>query len=252
MEPRKLHDEFQDDFHDPSDAEADHFDENGNPVFHGGDETESAWLVSYADMMTLIVGFFAILLASSKIDPAKFELVKKETTQLFGGQYQIPFKGLSDDMKKIVASSGLSDQIRFQQTEDGVAITFQGAMFFESGAVDLRAEAVTLLTRLAPIIKTKAKDLDILIEGHTDDVPISSSRFPSNWELSSMRACSVLRLFLENGFDAERLKAIGLGSTQPVVPNGDEASRSQNRRVVIRLMKSFGVRPNDPKAGNSP
>jgi chemotaxis protein MotB len=188
-------------------------------------------------MMTLIMGLFALLLASSKIDARKFELIKKETTLLFGGQYAVPYKTVSEDLKKVVLSAGLQDQVKFEQTEDGVAITFQGTMFFDSGVSNLKSSASELLNKLVPVIQARAKDSNILIEGHTDDVPISGERFPSNWELSSVRACAVLRLFLNAGFDPTRLRAIGMSDTKPVVPNNDELSRAQNRRVVIRITK---------------
>jgi chemotaxis protein MotB len=236
MGARKRESPHGDDIHD---LERDDFDLDAYPS--QAEESESVWLVSYADMMTLIVGFFAILLAASKIDPSRFERIKKETTLLFGGQYQVPHRELSDELKKVVTEAGLAEQIKFVQTEEGVTITFQGAMFFDSGLSEIKEGAVSLLSKLAPIIKSRAGDFDVLIEGHTDDVPIKTGRFPSNWELSSVRACSVLRLFLDHGFVAERLKAIGLGSTQPVLSNGDELSRSQNRRVVIRIMKAYGA-----------
>ena len=235
MEARRKESQRTDDI---DDLEGDELD-----VYPAQEESESVWLVSYADMMTLIVGFFAILLAASKLDPTKFERIKKETTLLFGGQYQVPHQDLSEEMKKVVTEAGLAEQIKFLQTEEGVTITFQGAMFFDSGLVDIKENAVALLSKLAPVIKSRAGSFDVLIEGHTDDKPIKTGRFPSNWELSSVRACSVLRLFLDHGFEPERLKAIGLGETQPVVPNTDELSRSQNRRVVIRVMRAYGTKP---------
>jgi chemotaxis protein MotB len=198
------------------------------------EEGESVWLVSYADMMTLIMGLFALLLASSKIDSKKFEVIKKETTQLFGGQYAVPYKSLSEDLKVVVSGSGLQDQVKFEQTADGVAITFQGTIFFESGISDLKVSASELLTKLIPVIQARAQGSNILIEGHTDDQPISTEKFASNWELSSVRACAVLRLFAAAGFDPSHLRAIGLSDTKPIA---DETSRAQNRRVVIRITK---------------
>jgi chemotaxis protein MotB len=219
------------------DHDLDHDELFANATHSHEEEGESVWLVSYADMMTLIMGLFAILLAASKIDSSKFEKIKKETTLLFGGQYVVPFKDMKEEMAKVVAAEGLNEQIKFEQTDDGVAITFQGHMFFESGGTHLKESAVSLLEKLVPVIKSRAKDSNILIEGHSDDIPIATERFPSNWELSSVRACTVLRLFLDHGFPAAHLQAIGLSDTKPIVPNTDEITRAQNRRVVIRITK---------------
>lgn len=207
------------------------------------DESES-WLISYADLMTLLVGFFIVLQSFSKIDAESFEQVKKETTKLFGGQYHIPFEGLSSDMKKVVEDLKVGDQVLFSQTDQGVEITFKGALFFDSGSVELRPEATALMDSLIPVISEKAKDFGIVVEGHTDSTPLSRhGPVASNWELSSVRACRILRMFEEKGFAPSKMKALGWGDTRPIVSNADEygnpipANQAQNRRVVIKILK---------------
>lgn len=213
---------------------------------HGHDD-ESNWLVSYADMMTLLVGFFVMLQSFSKVDMMKYEQIKRETTKVFGGEYKVPFEKLSQQMKEMVKKENLTDQVMFQETEDGITITFRGALFFDSGLAKLKVEAIDLLGKLIPVISEQAKDFGIVVEGHTDNRPMVSSLFASNWELSSQRACTVLRMFEEKGFNRNRIKAIGWGDTRPIVPNTDEAgnhlpeNEAQNRRVVIKIMRNFDL-----------
>jgi chemotaxis protein MotB len=209
------------------------------------EESESNWLVSYADMMTLLVGFFIMLQSFSKVDATQFEQVKKAATKVFGGEYKIPFESLTSKLKSVVEKQKLTDQVLFHQTDEGLEITFRGALFFDSGSANLKTEATTLLNSLIPAISENAKTFGIVVEGHTDNRPVNGGIFASNWELSSVRACSVLRLFEQKGFDPNRLKALGWGERRPIVPNEDDKNsplpenQAQNRRVVIKILRNF-------------
>lgn len=213
-------------------------------------EEGEPWLISYADLMTILFGFFVMLQSFSKIDSEFFESVKKETTKVFGGEYKVPYENLTNKLKEAVGKNlpeGEQDQILFENTPGGVTVTFRGALFFDSGSTFLKDEAKNLMSQIIPIISVEAKDFGIVIEGHTDNQPIISrnpaSIISSNWELSSLRACTVLRLFEEAGFPKANLKALGWGDTKPIVPNEDsnrqpiEANQAQNRRVVVKILK---------------
>lgn len=219
-----------------------HFKKNSS---HGADEGEGNWLISYADMMTLLVGFFILLQSFSKIDSSNFEKIKKETTKVFGGEYKLPFEKLSSELKRTIKENKLDEQIFMNETDEGIEITFRGALFFDSGSVNLREEAKSLMNQLIPQISQNAKDFGIVIEGHTDNKPVSSGVIASNWELSSIRACSVLRMFQEQGFNPKKLKALGWGDQKPILPNEDQNNNSlpenqaQNRRVVVKILKEF-------------
>jgi len=209
------------------------------------EEDGELWLVSYADMMTLLVGFFVCLFSFSKIDSGEFEKVKKETTRIFGGEYTKPFEKLSNELHKVIDEQKLTDQVFLQETETGILLTFRGSLFFDSASAVLRTQANELLEKLVPVITTNSQDMGIIVEGHTDNRPIVSTIFPSNWELSSSRACTVLRYFLGQGFNPDKIKAIGYGDRRPVLPNEDSSglplaeNQSQNRRVVIQILKNF-------------
>lgn len=208
------------------------------------DHDESNWLLSYSDMMTLLFGFFVLLMSFSKLDVEQFEKARKQTTQFFGGEYQVPYEKLKTEIMKEITVKNVLDQVHIEADEKGIAVTFRGALFFDAGDAVMKPEAQALLENIVPVIKNQNKSFFIIIEGHTDDDPISDSRFPSNWELSAFRASNVLHFFERSGFSKERLKAVGLGETQPIVPNRDEKgepikiNQAQNRRVVIRLVRS--------------
>jgi chemotaxis protein MotB len=210
------------------------------------EENQESWLISYADLMTLLVGFFVMMQSFSKIDERKLEEMKQETSKVFGGEYKIPFAKLSDTLKQKVKEQGLTNQVIFETSESGVTITFRGALFFDSGSTVLKPEAKSLINNIIPSIMDQAKGFGIVVEGHTDNLAVSKgSVLASNWELSSVRACTVLRLFEAAGFDNKKLKALGWGDTHPVVPNQDangesiSLNQAQNRRVVIKVLKQF-------------
>ena len=212
---------------------------------HGGeDHGEGNWLVSYADMMTLLVGFFVILLSFSTMDEQKFEEARKSVSKEFGGKFEMPYEELANRVREALKKSNVGNQIVVKTTNQGVEISFLGPVFFSPGSADIKDEARTLMDSLLEVVKTEANEFNFVVEGHTDDVPLMpGGTYRNNWELSSIRACRVLDFFFQRGFDKGHLTAIGYGDTRPVLPNRNEQgssipeNQSQNRRVVIKMMK---------------
>jgi chemotaxis protein MotB len=211
---------------------------------HHEEGGEGNWLVSYADMMTLLVGFFVILLSFSTVDQDKLEKVKEAAVKEFGGTYQVPYGEMADRIRSELKKLGLGELFVIKQTPLGVDISFLGGVFFDTGSAEIRPEASNLIQKLIPIIHSGGGDFNIVVEGHTDDVPVGSGLpFKTNWELSSIRACRVLDTFENYGFPKSRLTAVGYGDSKPIVPNRDASgnaipqNQSQNRRVVIKLIK---------------
>lgn len=230
-------------------AEQHHHDDDdvvpsGPPKAHKAEEGEGPWLVSYADLMTLLMGFFALMLSFSKFDENKFEEMKQQNAELFGGDYQKPFEELKRQIQLVLEAKGLSEQVTVEANVRGVGITFRGTVFFDIGMVDPRSEAISILDEIVPIIKKEAPGFYILVEGHTDDSPISQGLIASNWELSALRASSIVRYFEKESFDRSHLMAVGWSDTKPVVSNRDDQgvpdidNQSANRRVVIQILKS--------------
>ena len=229
--------------HDPSAGPA-HPDLPVDIRQHVHEEGSEGWLVSYADMMTLLVGFFVILLSFSSIDQGKLEALKRSATKEFGGTYEAPYGDVADRISREINKLGLGDQFAIKQNEAGVEISFLGTVFFDTGSADFKTKGQSLLNQLVPVIKAESSAFTILIEGHTDDVPIARGlTFKTNWELSSVRACRVLDAFEKAGFNKDRLTAIGFGDARPVVPNRTAAgaaipeNQNQNRRVLIKMLK---------------
>lgn len=213
----------------------------GNEVHH--DDGEGNWLISYADMMTLLWGFFVIISALSTPDPAKIEKLKESTSESMGGKYEKPYNEITDAITKVLKELNIDKDVQIETLADGIKVTAQSAKFFEPGQAILKEEAQDVMKKIGDVLKGQGKDFIVLIEGHTDDVPIKNAMFGSNWDLSTKRATAVVHIFEELGIDHTDLRPVGLADIQPVVKieglEGDALSeaRSKNRRVVIRLQR---------------
>jgi chemotaxis protein MotB len=204
---------------------------------------ESNWLVSYADMMTLLFGFFVLLYSFSRIDETKFEIIRKDVARYFGGQIKVnpTMKKLEEDVQDVITHSGLDKNIQLVARDAEIELRFQGTLHFVSGTADLTKDSAFVLAKLIDLIKRNVKADTVAVEGHTDDEPISSRLFPSNWELSGNRASTVIREFEKFGFDPSKLSAKGYGSSRPLLPNrdskGDPIRENQdiNRRVIVTI-----------------
>lgn len=209
------------------------------------EESDSVWLVSYADLMTVLVGFFALLLSFSVPEPKKLEEVKKVVAQEFGGKVEKPYEALEQEIKRIITEQKMDQQISVDTDAEGVIITFRDAVFFDTGSFNVKPVASELLERLIAGIRDQSKEFDVLVEGHTDNVPMKGDQL-TNWELSGLRAARVVRSFEQNGFDPHRLQGIGFGETRPIADNQDAngvaipENQGKNRRVVVKLVKKFG------------
>lgn len=221
------------------------------------------WLMTYADMITLLLCFFAVFIAIAVPDEEKFEAAREKVVEQFKGADSSYLKGVHtlppSEIDTPVTSDVLFEALpsivdRYDGNEEvevevdkGDRITtieMNSAPFFPVGAATLSQEGVKILAEIQPALMSKEyADYTISIEGYTDDSPINTAQFPSNWELSAARASSVVRSLIDLGVPSERLRAVGFAETSPKVPNRDaagnpiEENMTQNRRVVIRLEK---------------
>lgn len=207
---------------------------------------EEPWLVSYADMMTLLFGFFVLMYAfASKDKSDQWEKVRRDVAKYFGGEYITPYDQLSKDIENAVAETVISRELETIPTPEGIEITFRSAILFDSGQAYLLPGAAAPMKALAEVILARKNEVGMVIEGHTDDSPIASDRFPSNWDLSAARAATVLRLFEKVGFPRSRMHVMAYADTRPLFPNRDEngnivpENQARNRRVVIRLFSTL-------------
>ena len=264
---------------------------------HSGDhENHERWLLTYADMITLLVAFFIMLYAMSVMNVTKFQQLAVSVRSGFGSsmtngvptvmtsgggvngspsivqqgqtkenqkddngkaqaqvqaEWNIPNQNLKkgeDDKRlwdvkeaitKIIKQNGLEKKVKIFINERGMVIRIlSDGMLFKSGSGDLRTQELGLLDKVASIITTKT-DNQIEVEGHTDNLPINTARYPSNWDLSTARASVVLRYLVHQGVHQERLRASGYADQRPVTTNATDDGRRQNRRVDIVLLRKF-------------
>jgi chemotaxis protein MotB len=208
-------------------------------------------------MMTLLFGFFVMVSAFSTPDAEKIERLKRATVEYLDVPYVEPTEGLSESLQKVLRDYKLEDDVRIVATEEGLTMSSRGTIFFDSGSAELKPIAQDLLERVGDVLVEMARGFKVFVEGHTDDAPINTARYPSNWELSAARASVVVRLLEARGFPHRQLRPIGFADVEPALPNYDskgrpiEENRARNRRIVIRLQKMLPRRmpPLAPPAG---
>lgn len=209
---------------------------------------ESNWLVSYADMMTLLCGFFVMLFSMAKMDTGKFDKVREEMAKQFKGKYEAPPSAeMAKILTQILQENGIQKEAIVTSDPTGVVVTFESTIFFDTLSSEIKNQGKIVMDRLVEAIASlqgkSAKQYRIVIEGHTDSRPILGGPFPSNWELSGARASRVVRMFLSRGFEPQHLTSIGYAETRPLaqarLPDGswDEEALTRNRRVVLRVME---------------
>ena len=204
------------------------------------DEPENVdrWLISYADFITLMFTFFAALYALSSVDKAKMEEFSGSLNQTFKviekpiPQIDNQKTVLMEDIRKV---TGDLQGITVKNEPRGVVVTFSDSLLFASGSAELKPEIYSVLEKLSKLLSTVPGK--VAIEGHTDNVPISSSKYSSNWELSTARAASMLHFFIEKGIDPAKYSIAGYAEFRPLESNATEEGRQKNRRVEIVITK---------------
>jgi len=228
------------------------------------------WIVTFADLMSLLMTFFILLLSFSNMEIVKFRTMAGSVRNALGlksdlalsdvptGNSLLPHldpkegegsqaspEQMKSDLEAIVKESGLEGRGTARVTKRGVILQLNGDMLFSSGRAELNPTAMPILDGLAKYLQTVDKALDVV--GHTDDIPISNEIYPSNWELSAARAGQAVRYLAENGVQPRRLRAIGQADSEPISPNTDAASRSENRRVEFVLTILVKPETGDPE-----
>ena len=223
-------------------------------------ENAERWLLTYADLITLLLAFFIMMYVFSKKDAQKYDEVASHLKTIFSGgtglagkgsvtaasPIDMPSKGASSGEIKRQLESELMDSNRNKpggenisvlSDERGVVIRVLDKAFFDEGKAELKDGAKGALDKIVPIIKSV--DNHVRIEGHTDNVPINTNEFKSNWELSVRRATEVVRYFVEKrGLPPERISATGYAEYRPIVQNNSPKNKSLNRRIEIIVVKS--------------
>jgi chemotaxis protein MotB len=208
------------------------------------DDGDNIWLISYADLMTLIACFFILLVAFANFDPVSFSRKAVEMAKHFSGDKPNDPNALGEQLQReLIDDPVLKGNAKVMMQMDGVEIKFSGSALFEPGKADLKPEVQDALDILIDMIYEKNPNAKIIVEGHTDDTPMmNSSKYSSNWELSSARSSRVIERFQQFGFNPLNLVAVGYGSTRPIKPHYDQDGKlivehmQENRRVIIKVL----------------
>src|SRR5206468_414284 len=231
------------------------------------------WLVSYADFITLLFAFFVVMYAISSVNEGKYRVLSNALGTAFGRvapatpaqrdqevssaptlprpaviQKQRAAESalrrerehmttMARDILKALAPLVSQGKVRVNQSARGVSVEINASVLFAQGEAKLNAESNQALRAVALVLKND--DHAIQVEGHTDSVPINNFAFASNWELSAVRASSVVRLFVDSGIAEGRLVAVGHGANQPVQSNGTVEGRLRNRRVQLMILSGL-------------
>lgn len=216
------------------------------------------WVVTFGDMMSLLLTFFVLLLSFSSMEASKFKQIAGYMREAFGLQAEMNYSGvpmgttimstdarrqresaeelnLVQSIRREMERAGVTKGSSVRVTEQGVSVAIEGEMLFSAGSADLNPGVLPLLNSIAEIAATRTERLDI--EGHTDDLPISNAKFPSNWELSSARAGTAARHMISQNLPASRVRAVGYADTKPIVPNTSAENRAMNRRVEFLFLR---------------
>lgn len=203
------------------------------------------WMVSYADFITLLFAFFTVMYAISHVDTGKLEKFAAATKdafnvnpvhkkQIIDGVMPSRSKqlGLEMEIKNALLSLGAGDYAEIRQDERGIILSFKDNILFESGKAEIKGSGSEILNAVASIIKKTS--YKVLIEGHTDNIPIRNSTFSSNWDLSTARAASVLNYLIKSyNLPPDRFAISGYAEYKPVASNETPEGRAKNRRVDI-------------------
>jgi len=227
------------------------------------DNEERGWLVTYADLMTLLLVFFILLYSISSLNMEKFKRaiqsiqvslgetsprvglldlvnVPEAKDQNFTIEDLTGLRAREQDMleslNEVIADKNQSENILVYAKDGKITIQIRGAVLFASGSARFNEMAKPILDEIVNIIQSYP-EYKANIKGHTDDVPIETAQFPSNWELSAVRATTVLKYLIAGGVNPHRLTATGYGELLPLIPNDSTESRTTNRRVEFVLEK---------------
>lgn len=254
-------------------------------------ENSERWLLTYSDLITLLMIFFVVLYSISKVDANKFQAIAESLNTALGGgtpakidianhpsgpsllaggkppskssdsgpedkdqtpadtknqaantqgnvdQENLTIEGIKVKLDKFAADNGIQTKLVSSIEERGLVVSIEDTLLFDSGSANITPRAKEILKKISTVLAGAPNY--IKVEGHTDNLPIHTAQFPSNWELSVLRATNVVQILVsEGGVSADHLSATGYGEYRPITTNDTEAGRSRNRRVDLVILRS--------------
>lgn len=213
------------------------------------EEPTDDWLFTYADLVTLLFAFFVLLFAISSLEKKDLGRISSALKERGFVEAELahedPYMEATKELELSLGASGFDQYMTVSRKDGTIEIELAATSFYMPGSAKFTKSAVPMLDAITPVL-TQLVELGttvVEVEGHTDDSPISTAQFPSNWELSSARASNAVRFFIARGLPANKLRAVGYADTQPKAENHDRtgapipANQELNRRVVIKVIK---------------
>ena len=245
-------------------------------------DNHERWLVSYADFITLLFAFFVVMYAMSSVNEGNYRVLSDALGSAFRNtpksldlgavaappaapvkprqavakknalqrRQQEKIQDMARDIMKVLAPLVKEGKVRVTQSNRGITVEINASVLFAPGQAALEESSDKTLRAVAQVVKHG--EHAIQVEGHTDNVAIRSATFPSNWELSTARASSVVRLLIDSGVSAQRLTALGYGENRPVEPNDTPQGRARNRRVTVTVLSAEPERVTEIPVAPSP
>ncbi|MDQ8023746.1 MAG: flagellar motor protein MotD [Moraxellaceae bacterium] len=242
-------------------------------------ENHERWLVSYADFITLLFAFFVVMYAISSVNEGKYRVLSDSLVQAFRSTVNVEgatvvspprdagspvpvvvakpppnpeeearkekhrqrMRSMAEEIRRVLAPLVSGGQVRVSEGARGISVEINASVLFRPAEALLGPDAVRALRAVAEVVAQG--QFPIVVEGHTDNLPISNALFPSNWELSAVRASSVVRLFVDSGVNPARLTAAGYGDQRPIADNASADGRARNRRVTILIESMLAEEP---------
>ncbi|MCD7036154.1 flagellar motor protein MotB [Metabacillus sp. GX 13764] len=232
---------------------------------HDDEHIDESWLIPYADLLTLLLALFIVLFAMSSIDAQKFQLMSRAFNSTFTGgtgvlEYPSPvpdgemeqldkeekksaestekqkLKQVEEKVNAYIKEKNLQSKLKAVLTDEGLLITIHDDILFDSGSAVIKNKDRNLPNEISKLLVSDPPR-NIIVSGHTDNIPIRNSLYESNWELSVMRAVEFMKVLLENKqLDPKAFSAKGFGEYKPVASNNSKAGRQKNRRVEILIL----------------
>lgn len=236
------------------------------------EEHTDSWLLPYSDLMTLLLALFIVLFASSSVDAQKFQSISKVFGEIFSsgtGVFEYPspipeaadenrpndneenmqdaeitlsqeeyeqFLELKQRLDTYIISSNMEGKLQTSLSDEGLLLTINDSVLFDSGSAEVRENDLQIAQEISNLLVIDPPH-NVIITGHTDNVPIHNANFESNWELSVTRALNFMKIILENEqLDPRMFSAKGFGEFQPVASNDTEEGRQRNRRVEVLIL----------------
>jgi chemotaxis protein MotB len=208
--------------------ELEHEDESG--------ETSQLWMLPFSTLMMVLMILFAALYVNAKYNTLEYEealtKLESQSERLSRGKKEVE---LAQSMKKFIEEMNMEGMAEVSISAHAIKLKLASPVIFESGSAELKPLIMPFLVKLFSHLKNL--DNTIIVEGHTDNVPISSSQFRSNWELSAARAFSVIYFYIQRGISPARLLAHGYGEFRPAYSNDSDFGRAMNRRIEITILR---------------